>query len=193
MFRIVTLVAIFLLTLVPLTSAIYSCIDDTDFNNVPCEIVTPVIDCVGNLTVLNLNDSDTYNLTLTSLGGGVYNTTFTNNSYPLSYSLTLCDNSTATLNVGSFDDEYNDKYLYLYLTLFLIAGALYYFGITLPDLTMKFFSGVVLILTGITLITIGYPTLTDTLLKDGFSIVTLGLGFYIVVTAGFKWIKDGGL
>ena len=58
---------------------------------------------------------------------------------------------------------------------------------------MKFFSGVVLILTGITLITIGYPTLTDTLLKDGFSIVTLGLGFYIVVTAGFKWIKEGGL
>ena len=139
--------ALFLIILIPLTSAIYSCNDDTDFNNVPCEVLTPVIDCVGNLTVVNLNDSDTYNLTLTSLGGGIYNTTFNNNSYPLSYSLTLCDNSTATLNVGSFDDGYNNKYLYLYLTLFLISGTLYYFGLTLPDITMKFFSGIILTLT----------------------------------------------
>jgi len=185
--------ALFLIILIPLTSAIYSCNDDTDFNNIPCEVLTPVIDCVGNLTVINLNDSDTYNLTLTSLGGGIYNTTFNNNSYPLSYSLTLCDNSTATLNVGSFDDGYNNKYLYLYLTLFLISGTLYYFGLTLPDITMKFFAGIILTLTGITLMTVGYPTLTDTLLKDGFSIVTLGVGLYMMISIGMKWIKEGGL
>lgn len=185
--------ALFLIILIPLTSAIYSCNDDTDFNNIPCEVLTPVIDCVGNLTVINLNDSDTYNLTLTSLGGGIYNTTFNNNSYPLSYSLTLCDNSTATLNVGSFDDSYNNKYLYLYLTLFLISGTLYYFGLTLPDITMKFFAGIILTLTGITLMTVGYPTLTDTLLKDGFSIVTLGVGLYMMISIGMKWIKEGGL
>ena len=89
--------------------------------------------------------------------------------------------------------EYNNKYLYLYLTLFLISGTLYYFGLTLPDITMKFFAGLTLTLTGITLITIGYPTLTDTLLKDGFSVVTMGVGLYMMISIGMKWIKEGGL
>ena len=189
-------IGIFLLMLMvlPLSSAVYSCNDDTDFRNIPCEVVTPVLDCVGNLTIINLNDTDdNYTLILYDIGGGIYNATFTNNSYPLSYSLETCDNSTATLNVGSFDEEYNNKYLYLYLTLFLISGTLYYFGLTLPDITMKFFAGLTLTLTGITLITIGYPTLTDTLLKDGFSVITMGVGLYMMISIGMKWIKEGGL
>jgi hypothetical protein len=73
------------------------CQDETYTANIPCTVITPIISCSTNATILNIDTLDRYNKTLNSVGDGSYNFTF---NYSIgSYRITLCDNSTASIEV----------------------------------------------------------------------------------------------
>lgn len=96
-YNIIMLILLFFL-IIPLTSS-YICQDTTTIDNIPCVAVTPVLTCSTNATITNLSSAVSYNQTIFSRGDGTYNFTF---NYSLgSYSILLCDNTTATINVVS--------------------------------------------------------------------------------------------
>lgn len=90
------LMLVFVVLLMPLSSAIV-CQDRTFLSEIPCEVITPVINCSTNVTITDLSNSSSFNTTISSVGDGTYNFTF--NQAIGSYSLVLCDNSTGSIIV----------------------------------------------------------------------------------------------
>lgn len=83
-------------------SALAACSDlnEIDIADIPCQGITKVIACSGNVSQLALNTSTQSNLTTFSIGGSQYNFTF--NVTEGSYELKDCFNNTATVLVGDF-------------------------------------------------------------------------------------------
>jgi hypothetical protein len=111
----------------------YVCQDDTDDDNIPCEIITPsAINCSKNASVINLNTSAQFNYSMGEVGDGTCNFTFnltkdgTTFEIGESFSIALRDkNWTGTLNIVA--DE--DPDVNLWLTFFIIFFILLIFGI----------------------------------------------------------------
>jgi hypothetical protein len=79
------------------------CQEKQDVADIPCLGLTSINDCEGeNVSILNLNSSQQYNLTTKALGDGTSNFTF-NFSTIASYSLIDCGNNTASMVVGYFE------------------------------------------------------------------------------------------
>ena len=82
--------------------ALPACSDtnEQDISDIPCEGLTPVIGCTGNVSIINLNTTARSNLTTYPIGDSRYN--FTLNLTEGSYSLVDCANNSATVIVGDF-------------------------------------------------------------------------------------------
>jgi len=90
---------------IPCLTSLTACTDtnEIDIEDVPCQGITVVLPCAGNISVTNLNTSDKFNMTTFSMGGNLYNFTVDEvNFTEASYSLVDCGNNTATLLVGDF-------------------------------------------------------------------------------------------
>lgn len=112
-----------LLVLIPTIVALPVCEDQTDIDLIPCVGYTKVLSCSGNVTVLNLNTSQSFNRTTTVQSDSTYNFTFPFNRS--TYSVKACDNSTALIIVGDFEGDRIWKFALLlaYIGTAFIFGA----------------------------------------------------------------------
>ena len=90
-----------------------------DITDIPCEGVTNVVQCSGNVSVFNLNTSIQTNVTTSAVGDGRLNFTFNFNQS--SYSLVDCNNNSATVIVGQFDQGFGISIFLFILPLFTIT------------------------------------------------------------------------
>jgi len=93
--------------LIPFINASYPYCPDTnqiDVSLIPCIGVTVPISCADNVSIVDLNTSVQTNLTTYPIGGNQYNFTF-NFTYG-TYSAVDCQNNSATIVVGLFDQGY---------------------------------------------------------------------------------------
>jgi len=102
------LLTIFLLIfLISLATAIPTCSDtnEIDINEIPCVGFTIPINCSGNISVFNSTDASiNYTLTTALFTSNVYN--FTINLSQGGYEFLDCENNTATVIVGLFEQGY---------------------------------------------------------------------------------------
>jgi len=166
--------------------AIEECQDQTDTEDVPCLLVTPYITCPPNnynATVMDLNNhSRNYTVNMTTIGSdgttAYYNFTF-NYTNISQYYVSLCENTTATIDVGHWAEDYNDKWLYLYG--FTLAGALglFFFGVRRDDNLLTLLSGFLVLAFAITFVTNGYPGLNNQTINLSVILISLGIGLYL--------------
>lgn len=102
---------VILINTIFLVSALDTCSDtnEIDVSEIPCNGLTPVVSCTGNVTAINLNTSVQTNITTSAFAGGRLNFTF--NLTNGSYSLIDCQNFSATVIVGFFKQGYGTSSL----------------------------------------------------------------------------------
>ncbi|MHA1201361.1 MAG: hypothetical protein ACTSQ4_02415 [Candidatus Heimdallarchaeaceae archaeon] len=101
-----TAILVFLLLIISPVMAREACSDsnEIDISLIPCDGITSAVTCSGNISVTNINTSEQFNLTTSPLGDGRLNFTFNFNEG--SYSLVDCNNNTATVLVGVFEQGF---------------------------------------------------------------------------------------
>lgn len=81
---------------------------------------------------------------------------------------------------------------YLYITIFIsfitLLGMYYY----LEDSVFGVISGMLVIMTAIAIFNIGFPNLTNTLLKNGLVVILWGVGCYYVIIPSLNIITNWG-
>lgn len=162
------------------------CQDQTDVEDVPCTVITPAVTCPTgnyNATIEDLNNaSKTYTVNMSTLNvsatGVVYNFTF-NYSNVSQYYITICENSTASIDVGHWDEDYNDKWLYMYGFTLFGAFVLFFLGVKKQDNYLTLFCGLLIIAFAITFITYGYPGINNQTLNLSVILLSLGTGLYV--------------
>ena len=81
---------------------------------------------------------------------------------------------------------------YLYITIFIsfitLLGLYYY----LEDSVFGVISGMLVIMTAIAIFNIGFPNLTNTLLKNGLVVILWGVGAYYVIIPSLNIITNWG-
>ncbi len=113
--------AVILINTILLVSALDTCSDtnEIDVSDIPCEGLTPVVDCTGNVTAINLNTSVQTNITTSTFPGGRLN--FTLNLENGSYSLIDCQNFSATVIIGFIKQGYGTSSLVVIIPAILFA------------------------------------------------------------------------
>lgn len=192
------------LFIVPLCLA-YECQDQTEFWNTPCEIITPIITCSGdyNATVMDLNDtSKNYTTTMSPVGDGTYNFTFTySGQRNISiYSITVCDNSSATMDI-IFGIEQYETNLNVWIDLFLVFGILFGVGAHRSNYFFMFAAGCLILLMGIWIFNDGLTVYSVTCASVGscsgewwlypLAWIFTGMGIILTVGAGIETINGG--
>ncbi len=117
-------------------SALDTCSDtnNVDISEIPCQGLTNVLDCAGNISVTNLNTSVQTNVTTNILGDGRYNFTFDFSNG--SYSLVDCKNFSATMIVGRIKQGYGTSAFFFILPATLLSF-LFLFISARMDKTLK--------------------------------------------------------
>jgi len=185
------IILLMVLLVLPLCLAI-ECQDQTDVEDIPCELITPILSIGGdcNATVMDINDlSRNYTINITPVGDGTYNFTF-NFSEISQYSIILCDNSSATLDVGHWDEDYNDKWLYFYGAALGLGGFLLILGYKIENNLLIMLSGFLFICFALTFISKGYPGLNNQTINLSIILITLGIGSYLSVGSGISLIGE---
>lgn len=100
------ILSVFLMIIVSSFISAIACSDTNEIDNseIPCVGLTNYLTCSGNISVINLNTSEQFNLTTDAFGDGRLN--FTVNLSEGSYSFTDCGNNTATVIIGVFDTQW---------------------------------------------------------------------------------------
>jgi len=185
---------LFLLTL-PLSSSLIECQDQTDIEDTPCTVITPVmnvtagVDC--NATIINIhNVSMNHTVNMTQLPDKTYNFTFPFSAFS-TYSITTCTDYSASLDIGHWDEDYNDKWLYFYGVALGLAGLLLVTGLKMEDHILLMLSGFIFVAFSIVFVRIGYPTLTNSAIRNTITLVGFGMGAYLSVSSGLKMMKEG--
>lgn len=188
--KIVWVMIIFIAVFSTLVSA-YVCQDETDLQNIPCEVITPVMGCVGNASIISTTDSsECYNYTMTLRDDGTYNFSF-NLSTSASYSIVLCDNSSTTITLGHFAEDWNNKWMYFYGVAIGLGALLTILGINKEDYWLTILAGILFIAFAITFISRGYPTLTNETIKLFIILIPLGIGSYLMLFSGINIVREG--
>lgn len=171
--------------LIGITSA-FECQDQTEFWNVPCDLVTPLINCSSNSTIINVNDTD-INMTaeMTPVAGGVYNITF-NYSAIATYSIILCDNTTASLDVV-WGIEQSETNFNLWLMLFGIFLTLLIYGVAREDHIFLFFDGALMTLMGLWVLQDGISVYNfDYWWVMSFGWILIGIGIIMTIVSSIE-------
>lgn len=188
--KLLLFIIVALVLLLPLTSA-YVCKDVTEIQNLPCEVITPIINCsnyIYNLTNLT-NGNNSLLITdgeLSAIGDGTYNFSF-NQTYG-SYSIVLCNSNSATIDVIP-EIEQTTWYGVLFMILIAIPILLFILSLKTGDLTFRTMSGFLFIIYGVGIYTTGYPILEDSFLQSILPLVLLGLGFIILLVTAVNYFK----
>ena len=102
-----TILLLTLLIYIPAILALPVCSDTNqqDISKIPCVGLTVVLNCSGNVTAINTNDTtQNYSFETFVFTDSIYN--FTLNLTQGSYSLIDCENNTALWEVGLFEQGY---------------------------------------------------------------------------------------
>jgi len=172
------------------------CQDRTDVEDIPCNVITPILN-IGtttcNASVLDINTpSVNYTTPLTNNSDFTYNFTF-NMSNPSIYSITMdCLNYSATINLGHWDEDYNDKWLYFYGFSLLLGFGLFGFGWKTKNNLLCLLGGLMFLAFTLVFINQGYPTLSshDTMRKS-IILISAGIGLYIVGQSAIHIAMEG--
>lgn len=116
------LIPIVLLLCISFVFALPTCSDtnEIDINSIPCIGFTIPINCSGNITAFNTTDpSINYSIKTYVFVGNVYNFTF--NLSRGSYELIDCENNTATVIVGLFEQGYGINIFILIIPAILLS------------------------------------------------------------------------
>lgn len=102
----ILIASLFIIFLTSGVFALEACSDlnEIDISQIPCLGLTNIIPCTGNISITNVNTSVQINVTTDTTGDGRLN--FTVNLTEGSYSFVDCDNNTATVIVGLFEQGY---------------------------------------------------------------------------------------
>ncbi len=105
-------------------SALDTCSDTNlvDLSEIPCQGLTNVLDCSGNISITNLNTSVQFNITTAPFGDGRFNFTFDVSNG--SYSLVDCKNFSATVIVGRIKQGYGTSSFFFILPAALLSFVL---------------------------------------------------------------------
>ncbi len=97
--------------------------NNIDISDIPCLGLTNVVNCIGNtnVSVINLNTTVQTNLTTFPVGDGRLNFTFDFNES--SYSLVDCQNNSATIIVGQFDQGFGISIFFFIIPLLTLSFA----------------------------------------------------------------------
>jgi len=186
------LLAGFLIVLtLPLIFAI-ECQDQTDVEDIPCEVISPILPSgTCNATISSvLYPEINQTINMTSMGDGRFNFTFPYSNIS-TYKLATCYNDTATIDIGHWDEDYFDKWLYFYGFSLLLGGGLIVFGFTKPDYIMTLLGGLLFLAFAIVFVAQGYPTLTNNTVKLSIILITFGIGGYFTLGSGIKIAQEG--
>ena len=176
------LIIFLVLFLIPIAFA-FVCEDVSDPINVPCTVITPVINCSNytyNLSNVNTNTSLLIGANLTKMQDSLYNFTF--NQPSGDYSIVLCDGSSATITVGYSNGE---DYYYFYIIGFVTFFLLIILGFYMDIKEITVIGGMVSCVIAIELFLFGFPSF-NSFLMNAFSITFAGLGFYFILSPWFK-------
>jgi len=185
MIKKIILLIILVVLLVPITLAYY-CEDETDIDNIPCEVISPVLTCTDY--DYNVTASATGELkqsgNLTAVGDGTYKFTF-DQTYG-EYTILLCNSSTwGTIVVGDFEVTY-EYALYLIAILALVILIV---GFYKADYNIVAFSGVVMLILGVYIAINGLDTF-DNYLTNAFAFIYIGIGSYVMMRGGYEIYKE---
>jgi len=164
----------------------YNCQDETDIDRIPCYIITPVITC-GDYNY-NVTKSSSGTLAqegnLTASSDGTYYFSFDQGRGD--YTIYLCENSSkyGFITVGSFDTNYE---YYIYLIVF-ICWILLIVGFYLGDYTFTAIGGILSLVIGVYILINGLDGYAN-LVTEGFSIIHICLGAYVMIRGGYEIYK----
>ena len=104
-----------------LVSSLDLCSDTNriDISEIPCLGLTNVLTCNGNISTINLNTSEQFNVTTNVVGDGRLN--FTINFTIGSYSLVDCANNSASILIGIFDEGYGNTLIIIMIPAILLT------------------------------------------------------------------------
>lgn len=181
------LIGIFLISL----TSTYECQDQTSFWNVPCDLVTPVLDCSLNATITNINNTlINSSVLMTPVGDGTYNVTF-NYSTIATYSVVLCDNISGTVDVV-YGIEEDEPQFNLWLVLFIIFFLLLIFGGLTSNYILLFAAGCLIMVMGLWIFSSGSFSLysaTTYWFVYPLAWIFVGLGIMLSVVSGIKYME----
>jgi len=170
----------------------YECKDQTSQWNVPCDIVTPVLDCTTNASYVHLTDkSINGSLPMSSVGDGTYNISFKLTTIG-TYSWVLCDNSSGTLDLIRGIEE-NEPEFNVWLLFFIIFFILLIFGSLRADYFLLFCSGCIMLTMGIFVFSENAFSLysaVDYWFVYPLAWIFTGLGILLSVASGLKWMDE---
>jgi hypothetical protein len=170
----------------------YECQDQTEFWNIPCDVVTPVVLCSTNASITSLNNTAiNSSVPMTPVGDGTYNITF-NYTTIGTYSIVLCDSSSGTVDV-IFGVEEDNPQLNLWLIFLIVFFILLVYGYSTESYFFLFLSGCIALISGLYIFS-----------EDAFSLyaaanywfvyplgwVFVGLGLMISIISGYKWMEE---
>jgi len=161
-----------------------------DILEIPCCVITPVVNCSTEVNITDILNATSHMVNMTANGDGTY--TFTFNETVGQYNAKLCDNSTmSTVEVGYFDKSLSAWY-WLYASLFAGSLVLFFLSKKMEDPVFSFMSGTIFLIIGISYLLFGFPMFASLFISEIVSIISIGLGLYILLTSYFEYMNVGG-
>jgi hypothetical protein len=173
--KLLLLIIIVLLAITTVSATI--CEDQTEIGNIPCEVITPTLNCtdyVYNLTNISGGNLLIINGSMSPIGNGTYNFTF---NQPLgSYQITLCDTTTGTIEI--VPNTSLSKLLW-FILLIIAPTVFFIIGTLREDWVFIFLAAIILIVAGVYLFItpLGISDLMDKIIAFLF----FGLGAYLII------------
>ena len=84
----------------------------------------------------------------------------------------------------------NPDLIYLYYLLIGLAITFYIIGYSRKDVVFTLSSGILLIISAISLMTNGFPDIDNPFLIIGGAVCLTGIGMYLIITAGYSWMQN---
>ena len=87
-------------------------------------------------------------------------------------------------------DDFNNKWLWFYGGMLLFATVIFILGFNKENYLITLFAGFIILSFALVFTTKGYPTITDNYIKLGITLISIGLGLYITIYSGFKFVEE---
>jgi hypothetical protein len=154
----------------------YICQDETDVNDIPCIVITPILpNCTSNASVKNIVTNEQWNYTMNENNDGTCEFSFDHSTG--SYSITLPDGSSGSIVVDTFATTSFESWIYVYILIIIVFGILM-FGINKEDYFITLLACFGLFALSIYLFVQGI-NIEDNLLGTMFAAITFGIAAYV--------------
>jgi len=176
-----------LISLCTFVTALLEVCEDIETPGNACMLITPPINCdVYNYSIIKDNSSTIINSYLTNFSytDSMYYINFSQSAG--SYIVKLCDNTTSIIKV----ENNENTQLWIYISAILLFLTLLALGYYLREGTFIIIAGMLSLIIALSLVTVGFPGLTDTFLRNGIVIILCGIGFYFILAPSLELIQE---